>query len=593
MHSRYINSATALFALLLLTACDTTSNDLAAQAIAGNRTYFVYESANSLVAVDPRNPQKPLTIETTDNSLSGITLESTRLNLSDEPPLSLKVNKTLFYAKDGGIWRRNIKLDSDITATRISSEDNAYNVCWANVYTLSTGNFYYYQLPGLDQTCFVTVSLTEINANFPIFSDNVAKWVSTEAGANVLPLSSNPSSPVLNSNQNLLFVDSTKAPGFEAIGLLRFDGIGTLQWYDKTDYSIPVFNVAENVVSFENILVTRGDAGYIVVNGSLYRYVAKSAALDKSLYTLQTPAFSATYQDRQNPSVAYLLDGENLLALQTDQAAPPSVLLRGSLLSGGTGFVGATQGYVILFKPVIDNFDVYAVDKQSGVIKKLFTVTKTADQYRPEAFIDQDIIYFSDKGNREFGFASADGIVNTRLPDRAIVGTVANTLSTDEPRNLSYLLLAKFVSAGKIELTAFNAEDKTSETRLGVLPDVAADFHITTSLPNDGFFIFKAYVDTGWEVFFANVRNDDSLLQLTSNTIEENIIRSVNIMPPLFSLTQPPVPTPVPGPVSPPPPPSPSPVPIPAPIPAPIPNPMPAPPPPPPPPSSGGGGSAV
>ena len=569
--------------LLLLASCDSSNTDPTEQAVADNQTYLVYEITNSLVAIDPGNPNAPLVLEPSNNTLSGAAFEPTRLILKDNPTLALRVNDTLLYAKDGKIWRRNVRLDSGLTATQVSNEDNAYNVCWGQSYQIEDNYFYRYELAGVDQSCYITSPSTGDNNNFPLFSDNLTKWVSTTADFSVSP-TEDITPPVSYTSQHVLFINSSAAPSFAITGLLRFNGIGALQWYEKSDFAAPAFTVANNIDSFESIHLTYKDASYFVANGNLYRYTAKSPALDNSLYTLKTSTFSSVYRDSYNSALAFLIDGDELLSVPLDKAEAPVVLARDSLLTNAR-IVGTTQNHIVAFTTTADSYRVYSIHKRNGSITELLTITGTSTQGSPQILVDQDTVYYSDRGNRKFGFALADGSVKTSFSDTVVLGTIAAPVLTDNRRNHSHIVLAQFIASGKVNVVTWNTETKAIGHRLGVLPDVAALFYTTSSLPNNGFVLLKAYVNSGWEVFLANLQKDDSLLQLTNNALDETIIQTSSIIPPTpLPPTQPPTPVPVPPSVPPPTPP---------PAPPPSNGGSPAPSIPPPPPTPGGGGGSM
>ncbi len=549
----------------VLAACDSSSDDEFNHTIEQNKTYLVYESAQSLIAIDPQAPQHPITIEPTNNTLSGIRIANNLINVANIGEVSLRVNDTLVYARDGKIWRTSLDLDRTPTIERISSEDGAYNVCYANIISALQKPIYYYSLPGADQVCFATPSADNSGENLPIIPDEVARWTPLDADAMTPPESGGISRYTISPGNSVLFFDTSEYFRLEISGLLKLDNSGALLWYEGRNFTTPAYTVASNVIDFESTFIEYKNAAYIIVNGNLYRYQAKDSALGESLYEMQTPGFSTDTADRYAPGIKYLIDGANLLALDITKSTPAVLLAHNELFSEGVRLLGTTPHHVIFFKQLADGFTMYSVGKQNSEILELFTVAKTLAQYGPEAYIDQEFIYYTDRINSLSGFVSADGKVKSTLPDMLIIDRISNPVVGSSQPYYSHLLLAKVTSATTVEVVSFGTQSKSIERALGILPKSVLDMRSSSSLPNNGYFLLSAYVDTGWEVFFADLHQDDSLRQLTYNDITEKLFTDYSILQPQ---PLPPTPAPTPTPV-------PTPVPTPTPSPTPMPNPTP------------------
>ncbi|MGD8594546.1 MAG: hypothetical protein PVF82_17070 [Gammaproteobacteria bacterium] len=541
-------------AFSILAACDSTYDEELNQATEQNKAYLVYESAQSLIAIDPRTPLQPITIEPTNNTLSGILLTNNLNNTDNDNELSQQVNDTLIYARDGKIWRTDLTLGKTLTIERVSSEDGAYDVCYAGIISIPQKPFYYYSVPGSDQICFSTASSNISGGNFAVISDDVVKWTALDADAMTPPESGDISPYIITSADSVLFFGTREHLPLEINGLLKLDNSGSLLWYEGKNFATPAYTVAKNVIDFESTAIQYKNAAYIIVDGNLYRYEAKDPALGESLYKMQTQRFSTRAWDRYSPGTQYLIDGSNLLVLDTTKPASPAVLKHSELFSEEARILGTTPGHVILSKPLADGFTTYSVSKQNGEVLELFNVAKNPVQFEPAAFVDQEFIYYSDPINSLSGFVSADGKVKTVLPDMLIIDRIRNPFGgrgRSQP-DYSHLLLANSTLAANIEVITFNTQSKSIENTLGVLPKSVLDTRLSSTLPNNGYFLLKAYVDTGWEIFFADLHRDDSLLQLTYNDTTENLLRgypSPPSPPPPAPLPTPiPVPTPIPTP---------------------------------------------
>ncbi|WP_455209722.1 hypothetical protein [Kaarinaea lacus] len=443
-------------AFIALVACDSSDDEELNQIFTENTTYLVYESAQSLVAIDPRAPQQPLTIEPTNNSLSGIRIADNLIKVSDD--VSLIVNDSLAYAKDGKLWHTSLNLDRTLTIERISSESSAFDVCFASLYTALQKPIYYYSLPGPDLSCYPTYTPDNSGNPFPIFTDNIAKWTSLDADIMTQPESGGISPHITMFGESVLFFDTTQPPKLEISGLLTLENSGELLWYEGRDFTAPVYTVANNVTQFNNTYIQYKNAAYIIVNGGLYRYEAKDTVLGESVYEMQTQGFNTIAADRYSSGVLYLLDGSNLLILSTTQPASPTLLARNDIFADSARLLGTTQNHVIFFKQLTDAFATYSVNKQNGDIQLLFTVPRNSNHFRPETIIEYDTIYYTDQISSLTGFVSADGKVKHTLPDTLIIGRIRNPVISESQSFYSHILMAHVSSTASIDVLAFNSQ---------------------------------------------------------------------------------------------------------------------------------------
>jgi hypothetical protein len=397
-----------------------------------------------------------------------------------------------------------------------------------------------------------------------------------------------------SSQNQILFFDDSAYPQFELTGLLAFvETTGELVWFEGTDFSAPAYTVASDITEFQSVY-SREDFHYLLIDGQLYRYQARDTHLGQSLYTVESTEKGAQWFG------PYFLDGQNLYSLDITTTGPPELLASNALLDEPMVLWGIIPDFFIFGRQQNTSSSYYILDSLSGEIRELVTVQTSSSFVPAPVYITGNTLYYMDTVSNDTGYVSFDGNTRGILPNTRIVGQIPDpVIRSDKPRR-SYFLLVQPTFDNQSKLMLLDSASNKIERELGLFPANSESFntYMPTTIPNNGFVLINAYVETNWEIFLADLKTPNSLLRLTNNNIDDHLISTNSSPPRPPKVTVPPPPTPLPPPAAPAPPPTP----IPPPgggtgggmgggggggSPSPPPPPPPSPPPPPPP----GGGS--
>jgi len=543
---RIFYSAYLGLTLIAVASCDSSSGENPInKTMQDNQTYLVYESEQALYAVNPQDPKNPVVIDSANNTLSYPYFASNTIKVSEDPDMSLLVDDSLLYAKDGRIWQVNTRLDSELATTQVSNEDSAFDICYARMVTVDETLLYRYTLPGPDNDCY-SPAPTNNNGSFtvPILADNIAKWVATNADAMTSPSSGGIEyySNYIPQNQRI-FYEYTNPPQIDVTGLLAFNqSTGELLWYEGTDFAMPAYTVASNIINFK-IVFTRNDIVYLLLDGDLFRYQAKDTHLGQSLYTTESSDINSFAYENYTIPTRYFIDGQKLFKMEVDTGKPPVLLSSNSKFDQTNSFLSTTRTHLISYKQSTGTINLYTVNKLNGEVKDLVTYQTLELQSYPKVVFYEGFVYYTNKVKSEVGYVSVDGGTRHTIPNSKIVGRVPNPVSTSTERSGSHLLLAQPTIDNKVKLVLFDLKTRSVERELGLLPANSANYSIRASLPNNGFILLNAVVEQNLEIFFADLETSGSLLRLTHNNIADRIIYSGNL-----GVAPPPTPPPVPVP---------------------------------------------
>ncbi|MCI0506807.1 MAG: hypothetical protein L0Z73_11960 [Gammaproteobacteria bacterium] len=153
----------------------------------------MYESNQSIKAIDYADPLNPITVEPANTTLQGVTAAPVHQFFGNPPEKSYAANGVLVYAKDGKLWIIDHLIDGKLSPRQLSNENNAFNLCSAILNaTESSQNLqnYQYTFPGLNGACF-DQSFYQDAGNYdvwlPLVSDNLNKKVSLDTNINTTP----------------------------------------------------------------------------------------------------------------------------------------------------------------------------------------------------------------------------------------------------------------------------------------------------------------------------------------------------------------------------------------------------------------------
>jgi hypothetical protein len=556
------------------------------------KSYFLYTSDQSIKAVDIDNPANPITIENDNNTITGIAAASEYISFGSNTTKYYVASGSLVYAKDGRIYAIDNIKTGNLSPRQISSEDSAFNICSASTtpimnFISETSSRYYYSLPGPDDTCYnpgFYQDANNFNVWLPIISDNVYKRVDLDFTSHTPPRQIASPSRQSHNDSVVFYEQDEQNEGYTIAGVLALNSNGELVWFEGTDFSSPTHTVATEVTYIDAFYYASTEWMYIIVDGILYSYAPGNPALGSRLYELSGATYNWLAFSGNLFNTFYISDGSILLSLSLDAPAAPRVIAQDSRLESYTRYTGEVGGQLYFYSNSSGNIEGFSIERETGEIRDLFSITGDENSYTyVPVYLVNDKIFLSDLATGSSFITDTNGTVLATFPGTYIAGSVLSSIVEPSRNATSHLILTESIDASRSRLLALSTETNTITSQLGTVQDVNTLFPVSSRHYN-GRTVFPVYNSNyETELFFADLYQDDSLLQLTDSTTTDNPIRSSVTSPGTVAPppTPPAVPPPPPG--APPPPPS-------APPPPPPNEPPPPPPPPPPGPGPGTGG---
>ncbi|WP_455200889.1 hypothetical protein [Kaarinaea lacus] len=530
------------------------------------KTYFLYESDQSIKAIDIVNPANPITIEPTNNSLTGITAEEKHIPFGNNPAKFYSAKDVLVYAKDGRLWIVDNISNGNLTPRQLSDEDNAFTLCSATLNAIDPDqnkHNYRYSLPGPDAQCGEQLFYQDTNNNgvwLPVVSDNINKWVPLNAEDNYSPVTTTNTTPWARSDSIVMYRLNEQNLGLSIDGVLALDNAGNLVWFNGTDFSAPSHNVASGVTSIYFFQSNSRQWVYIIVNGQLYSYSAGSASLSDRHYRLSSDNLDLlTYPNTRNNYI-YAIDGQKLLRLNVNAPGTPYLVAQNPLLDTASYSFAETDSHLYLYSGQTERLQAISVNKSSGEITELFSVSiPTYNNYLPSpTFLIGDKFYFTDESLNETFVVDVNGKTIRTFPDSFILKIVMSAVLKPDIDPLSHLILGEHVNDSLTNLFVLDTRSNTIISEIGSIPHVSYFMHNYATHYNGRTILSLYNGGSGNNLYFADLNSNNSLIQLTQSTTDDReieFISTVSIQPPSVPPPPPPSLPPPPPPGLPPPPP--------------------------------------
>ena len=525
--NRFFTVIATLFFIVSLASCSNSGGDSPQGTInkptVAYDSYFVILKDDALLAINPLTPNAPIEIEPAGADISGTVI----IPDLTTPPTDLndfnQVNKFLVYTKDGKIWRVDLAVDSDLSPTQVSNEDNAFNICQAfpSIYT-SPGTTSYnliYTLPGPNGQCWDYLINGAAN-------DNVTKSINLDMDATTAPdiNSSANASAIASYNQITLQSYNQDTHSVETVGNLVVESNQDLNWYTGSTLSGTAKLLTTGVQKIEHLSMDLDDIQFIAIDNTLFTFDTASATLSEPLYTFESSPRDVKYEDNSQSSI-YILDDTKILLLNLDPGESPVLIFDNTTNTGLSLHLDTiAQDYLIVssYDSDTDQFHIYSVSKNSNKIVPLFSVSRTSYFDYFSNYIANDLMFYYDDITNTTRIISLDGsekatLANTRpFTHNPILKT---------PTQVSLYLLLKYeASPTQTRIQLFNLQTLAIERQIGNLPRIdlngdpvspitTADIQAITFNGHYMLFTTPETLDTS-SLYFADVTKDDSILLL-------------------------------------------------------------------------------
>jgi hypothetical protein len=472
-----------------------------------------------------------ITIEPTNATLEGVTSGRKYTKFNENPAKYFFVEGALIYAKNGYLWAIKDISKGDFTPVQISSEDAASGLCssFLSPQLNINDSYYVYNYPGSDGACspsYFTQDLANNGVWLPDVIDDIYKWIPFIADSSFVPATgaqdfSNYNNPVTS----IVFTKKNEQTrGEDVTGVLALDNTNNLLWFDGQNFTVPAFTVANSVASFYPFRIQDKNSNYILINDSLYLYTAGNASLGDSVYTFSSSPL-LLLENVNYPLIYYIVDQQRIYRFDTTTDTSPRLLTENNAVSLHFRFLRETENYVFLYSiSDPENFIVYSINKDDNEMDEIATVPKNS-QYSTylKVYESGELLYYYDHAKLATNIVSSDGNIINSFPGYKILGIIGNPVVLPASHSADYLLLGKLVGENSTEIHLLNMNTNNLESRLGQTSDAIMQSSIAT-LNYNSRIVFKAMGLNSQEIFFANLSIENSLLQLTDNSIDERVI---------------------------------------------------------------------
>ena len=476
----------------------TTTTSTTTTTLTSGTSFLFYQG--SIFAVDPANPDSPITVDAQTTSgatgFDGYTFHS-------GPPASgtdIHPRTVVYGGNDGHLYKVNaLKSGGSPTHIQVSNETGANTVCnSSNINGITAGlntdpaNFnntsYFYLLPGSDATCGT--------------SDDVWQIVKVGMTATDTPIpAKEPVATLHNATTGAI------------IGWLAEDGTN-LNRYDTN------FSNLGTVTTFTNSVTwvgwgTTPDTFFLHVDDQLYLYHVSTHTLSSSLHTFSCGVVCGNDIIREDSVNGYFNDGNSIYKVPLNGNTSASLL------------VSETDSILQLL--LTNNDVVYNTFSISLGLSGLKAVAKTGGTP-----FDLDTsagaiplwgagvrVYYSVGETAKV--VREDGTIESSIANASWVGISLNTTITLGNTNVaSRIILAEGMTGTSVAnstLKSFNAATNTLVATLGTVPTDISSLFFT---PEDGDNLLgNGVTNTGShnkDVFFVNTGIADSLARITDTT---------------------------------------------------------------------------
>jgi hypothetical protein len=518
----------------LLTACNSDNNDvsdpqsLRDKVISENQTYFFYESDHSIVAVDPINPEAEIIVEPFSETLQAPTIVYESITVDEASRETLAVQRMLLYANEGRIWKVDGSLGDPLNATQVSSENNAYNICGASTAnTPVSGAYFRYSLLNAAPDCYAAyrypnnILHKSVGLNTPIYE--APTLVNSQLFSISIP------------DADVTFTEYDFVAGASVLGQLVVEPNGDLYWYDPDATPSSAILLASNVTSVKEMAGISNNRKYLNIDGGLYLYEAGSNTLGQRLHTFLTSSPAIRFGSSLPAKNLYIVDGNIISSMPYNGSTQAELIFQDNSIQGDITFFSSNDSHIIFYVSDMDSNGrtYYSLPKSGGRAFPLFEINSWQRQVDRLPYVQMmgDNIFYSDGARFESGIVSCDGQFSTLFPNTQIIGQVDMNLhkpvtTNNFQRYSHFLLLQKTTDVEQYNLLSLNPSSKNIEHQLGTMSPEAIKSKLISTLPNNGNAIFSAQGENSREIFFINLHKDGSLVQITNNNIDENVIES-------------------------------------------------------------------
>lgn len=533
------NKIIILLATVYLAACNNgvgsgssgteSSNTIEQQ----TRNYYFYLSNGAIKAIDYDNPTSPLTIEPASSNFTSYTANEFLIPVGENTGQQYAARSSLVYAKDGKFWLVDYNANASLAPKQISNINSVSRVCWSDLYAgAGSTSIFRYTLAGSGDECFLDNSYADTLNNgvrVPANAGMAYQWISMDMDAMTSP---NPDASPLHwyGSNTIIFYNSTEHVKNASIrGVLALDDSDNLLWYEGTDYSAPAHTVATNVTSIHSINYKARSWQYIIVDGFVYGYSPGDLALGNSLYQMNSLSFHWTIFSEQSSDYFFTVEGQRLLRFPAMTPGSPDIIADDPWIGTMGPLINETNTHLYIQSDYLGMIDYgLAVNISNGDITELFHVIRNQLNGTPgiRSTFANNKIYYTDIYTNNTYIVSMTGDVLSTYTNSTISGLIYSPVIESGRDSLSHIMLDQPIDDTN-SATVLLSLDTDTITRQLTIAETGTIATYDAVREYQGKIIFaRNYYDgpnssDRYELYYADLNQENSLVQLTSDTAQD------------------------------------------------------------------------
>ena len=532
------NKIIILLLVVVLGACSSGGGSSSSDARSLNtieqqtRNFYFYRNDGAIKAIDYDNPTSPITIEPASSNFTAYTANEFLIPVDGNPDQVYAAKSSLVYVKDGKFWLVDQNANANLAPKQISNINSVSRVCWSDLYAgAGSTSILRYTLANFSNECFIDNYYAQTLNNgvrIPGITNMVYQWLSMNMNA-ISPPNPDAGSQGWYGGDSILFYDSTEQVKRSSIrGVLALDDSGNLLWYEGTDFSAPTHTVATNVTSLQSINFEAGSWQYIIVDGSVYGYSPGDLSLGSSLYQMSLISFQWIILSELSKDYFFAVDGQRLMKFSAVTPGAPDIIAEDPLIGTMWPMVKETNTHLYIqstFQNIIDYG--LSVDISTGDIAELLYVTRgPAGTPGIRSIFSNNKIYYTDNYSNNTYIVSMTGDVLNTFTNSSMSGYIYSPVIDSGNNTLTHLLLDQPIDATNSAMVILSLDTDTITRQLAIAETGSIGTNDMVRQYQGKIVFSRNYYDgpnssDRFELYYADLNQDNSLIQLTSDTAED------------------------------------------------------------------------
>jgi len=475
--------------------------------------YFFYKSGDSIYAVDSESPLSSILV--VEKAIAP-TLIRHELSLHDALDTKISIYPALVYFKNGRIWGVNAVKGKNLRQAPISNETNANTICYLRDYPnddlLATQ--FWYTLAGADGVC-----------GYPFFeSDDIEKYVTLGMSKTDKPIPVTIVYQTGTGNSRVFAYFSEPIPGKDyatPIGQLYMEN-DQLVWYDGWGRDPQTrMVVASGLTKIQVMTFSIGNTLFLNLDNQLKLFSPYTKSLSPTLFTFQSDSPRVVFDITDYTNVTIVDSTGIYRMLASGEQAPVSIYVPDTQVLS-LYYINATANYIEFSAFTSSTVTSMSVSKDGSELIEWYSQPLSSTVYSYD-LID-DVYVYSDRDTNTVTFVRGDGQLHKTVDNSFVIDEIYRTKYTkgESGYDIDRLLIGTFAANGIVVLSVYD-KNGNKVTQLGEFKSSQLASFSGDSVVSDDKMIITLPGKLSDEVFYADLNRNGSLVQVTENSIDEQV----------------------------------------------------------------------